>query len=263
LVYTLLHSFFENDVWLNTAMPAYKLSPSRTPQPSAVALAAIQPIAHQTLSRRVYNDLRELLISGQLQPGEKLTLKALSTALGTSAMPIREAMRQLGAENALEFLPNRSVRVPVMRKSRFRELLLVRSSLESLAVMQAVVHITEPELLEAESAAARFASAMNAKTLNVPKLIQSNKDLHFAVYRAARLPTLLSMIEALWLQVGPVFNVDLRHGSKRVSEAPAIKHHHALVLALRRRDGAAARAALLGDLQSAAKVILESDALPD
>lgn len=244
-------------------MPQPKSPPQRMRKTAAQALSEIQPIAHETMSRRVYNDLRELLMSGQLQPGEKLTLKALSTALGTSAMPIREAMRQLGAEMALEFLPNRSVRVPVMSKTRFRELLLVRSSLESLAIEQAVLHMTDSELDLAEAAAERFANAMGAKTLNVARVIQSNKDLHFAIYRAARLPTLLSMIETLWLQVGPVLNVDMRQGSKRVSEAPSVQHHAAVIQALRKRDGAAASAALLGDLHAAARVILESDALPD
>lgn len=244
-------------------MPLSRSPPVRTSQTAAKALAAIQPIAHETLSRRVYNDLRELLMSGQLQPGEKLTLKALSMALGTSAMPIREAMRQLGAENALEFLPNRSVRVPVMSKARFRELLLVRCALESLAIEHAVQHMSEAELAEAESAAARFASAMGAKTFNVARVIQSNKDLHFAIYRAARLPTLLSMIETLWLQVGPVLNVDLGQSSKRVSEAPSLRHHHAIIVALRQRDANAASSALLADLHAAARVILESDALPD
>lgn len=244
-------------------MPSHKPTPSKTKKTAAEALASIQPIAHETMSRRVYNDLRELLMSGQLQPGEKLTLKALSMALGTSAMPIREAMRQLGAEMALEFLPNRSVRVPVMSKARFRELLLVRSSLESLAIEQAVLHMSEAELTQAESAAERFASAMGAKTFNVARVIQSNKDLHFAIYRAARMPTLLSMIETLWLQVGPVLNVDMSQGSKRVSEATSVQHHTAILDALRRRDAKASSKALLGDLHAAARVILESDALPD
>jgi DNA-binding GntR family transcriptional regulator len=194
----------------------------RRAKSAAQALAAIQPIERTTLSRRVYADLRELLISGQLQPGEKLTLRALSAALGTSAMPIREAVRQLGAEMALEILPNRSVRVPVMTKARFRELLLVRSALEGLAVEQAIVHMTEEQLARSRAAAADFAREMARPRPNIGRMILHNKELHFSIYRCAGLPLLLGMIETLWLQVGPVLNVDLRSGSKRVSEATAV-----------------------------------------
>ena len=61
-------------------------------------LAQARPIDRESLSRRVYRDLRDMLISGQLQPGERLTLDGVAKALGTSHMPVREAMRQLAAE---------------------------------------------------------------------------------------------------------------------------------------------------------------------
>jgi len=46
-----------------------------------------------------------------------------------------------------------------------------------------------------------------------------NKDLHFALYRAARMPTLFGMIESLWLQIGPVLNLDFQAGPDRVRAA--------------------------------------------
>ena len=59
----------------------------------------MQPIVHLTLSAQVYRDLRELIISGQLQPGERLTLAGMAKALGTSAMPVREAIQKLAADD--------------------------------------------------------------------------------------------------------------------------------------------------------------------
>ena len=69
--------------------------------PDLVALP-IERIVHETMSQRVYGDLRELIMSGRVQPGQRLTLKNLSEAVGTSQMPVREALRQLAAEGALE-----------------------------------------------------------------------------------------------------------------------------------------------------------------
>ena len=71
------------------------------------SMEKMRPIVHQTLSARVYQDLRELIISRQLQPGERLTLAGMAAALGTSAMPVREAINKLAADDALEILPNK------------------------------------------------------------------------------------------------------------------------------------------------------------
>ena len=118
--------------------------------PDLVALP-IERIVHETMSQRVYGDLRELIMSGRVQPGQRLTLKNLSEAVGTSQMPVREALRQLAAEGALEFLPNKSVRVPVMTKEKFLELLAIRLQVEGLALEQATQRITKPprELVKA------------------------------------------------------------------------------------------------------------------
>src|SRR5690606_3542247 len=97
--------------------------PHRGSNDVSTFLAQARPIDRESLSRRVYRDLRDMLISGQLQPGERLTLDGVAKALGTSHMPVREAMRQLAAERVLEALPNRALRVPVMTRARFRELL--------------------------------------------------------------------------------------------------------------------------------------------
>ena len=178
-------------------------------------------------------------------------------------MPVREAVKHLGAEMALEILPNRSVRVPVMTKQRFRELLLLRCTLEGLAIETAVMHLDAAELATIEQSAHHFEQEMSAPQPDIAHVIQHNKDLHFGIYRAARLPQLLALIETLWLQVGPVLNVDLRSGSRRLSEATAVEHHRQMLEGLRLRDAKRARQALLGDLNSAARVILESQVLKD
>lgn len=75
------------------------------------------------------------------------------------------------------------------------------------------------------------------------------------------MPMLLQMIEALWLRIGPILNYDLRAGSRRVGEKTGVVHHAALLAALKRRDGAKARAALEGDIRSAAEFILSAGVL--
>src|SRR5687767_9318198 len=84
-----------------------------------------QPVG-ETLSTHVERGIREALMSGRFQPGERLNISALASALGTSATPVREALSHLAAEGAVELVPGRSVRVPLFSRERFEELKLIR-----------------------------------------------------------------------------------------------------------------------------------------
>lgn len=224
----------------------------------------IQPIVHQTLSARVYQDLRELIMSGQLQPGERLTLAGMATALGTSAMPVREAINKLAADEALEILPNKSVRVPIMTRSRFRELVVIRRVVEGLAVETAAGRITPEQLARLAGLEQAFCREVALEQPDVNLIIQINKQFHFSAYAAAQMPALSSLIEGLWLRIGPVLNLDLRNSaSVRRSDPPAVDAHRALLQALRAGDGTAAKAALAQDIDSAAAVILSGTGLKD
>ena len=55
-------------------------------------------ITHATLYEKVYEELRNALMSGRFLPGEPLTIRGVAEALGTSIMPVREALRRLAAE---------------------------------------------------------------------------------------------------------------------------------------------------------------------
>ncbi len=222
----------------------------------AMELLPIRRIDHETMSQRVYRDLRELIMSGQAQPGQRLTLKSLSEALGTSQMPVREALRQLAAEGALEFLANKSVRVPEMTKAKFLELLSIRLAVEGLAIEEAARRITDAELVELMRHHKTFTKEVARKHPEAAVAIESNMRLHFAAYRAAQMPSLMTIIEGLWLQVGPVLNLDMRSGSSRLTEGPARLHHEALMQALAARDPVMARQALIADLTTAASFII-------
>lgn len=224
----------------------------------------IQPIVHLTLSAKVYQDLRELIMSGQLQPGERLTLAGMAAALGTSAMPVREAINKLAADEALEILPNKSVRVPIMTRSRFCELVVIRRVVEGLAVETAAGRITQQQLAALAALEEAFRRELALESPDVNQIIQVNKQFHFTAYAAAQMPALSSLIEGLWLRIGPVLNLDLRNrDSVRRSDPPAVNAHRALLDALRAGDGVAARAALALDIDSAAQVILAGTGLKD
>jgi DNA-binding GntR family transcriptional regulator len=72
---------------------------------NAEIAAAISPVGRETLNDRVYRELKKSIMSGAFKPGSELKLRSVAEALGTSLMPVRDAMRRLVAERALEMRP--------------------------------------------------------------------------------------------------------------------------------------------------------------
>ncbi len=216
----------------------------------------LAPLDRLTLGEQVYRDVRALLIAGQLAPGDRLTIRGLADALCTSPMPVRAAVQRLMAEGALDVTPNRAIRVPAMTRARFEELRTIRIAVEGLAAWHAAYARTEADLASVRRHHLAFGREVQKAKPELSVAIRHNQELHFAVYQAARMPTLMSIIEGLWLQVGPVLSLDLRTSVLWLTEVPAHEHHTQLLAALERGDGEGARQAVANDIETAASFIL-------
>ena len=226
------------------------------------ALSGLQPIESGTLGQRVYNELRDYLMVGGVQPGEKVTLRQLEHAFGTSLMPVREAVQRLAAEGALEVLPNRAIRVPLMSKDRVLEILHIRLTLEGMAVEEAARRISPDVIPHLETLNDAFNEEMRTRHESA-RMFRANKELHFTIYAAAEMPVLLGIIENLWLRIGPYLHFALGLRGREAMSKYAPDCHHRLIEAMRQRDSAAAREALAGDLKSAVDLMLRLGNLPD
>jgi DNA-binding GntR family transcriptional regulator len=220
------------------------------------ALNLVDPLDRQTLGERAYAKLADLLISGRLAPGEKLSLRAAADVLGVSIMPVREAVSRLVADKALEVAPNRAVRVPLMSAAQFRDLTKVRIAIEGHAAEQAAECRDQSDLLSIGRAeeAMRMESELSAPDLS--RAVELNKSFHFAIYEAAHSPILVEIIRALWLKAGPVINLDLRANPERLAKGDAIRCHANLRDAIDAGDGTVARKSIAADIGSAAEFIL-------
>lgn len=216
----------------------------------------VQRLKRETLGDRVYEDIKGLLLSGQMPPGQRLTLRQLANALGTSPMPVRDGVGRLVAERALEMLPNRSLVVPKPTRRQFTEIVAIRCELEGLAAARAADLMTPAKLETIKSLAAEFETHGKRARPDEVTAIQSNRKFHFAIYEAAAMPLLLDMIEKLWIQVGAFFALSMSNKMHRLKDIEAFEHHRELVAALERRDPAAARRAIADDIQDASSRLL-------
>jgi len=170
----------------------------------------------------------------------------MATALGTSPMPVREALRRLVAERALEMLPTRSVTLPLMTAERFDEIARLRITLEGLVTETGALHLSRDGLRRLQQGYAE----MN-KLKNVNEYLAKNQEFHFTLYQAANMPVALQMIESLWLQAGPLLNLAIaEYGFEEAQD-----HHRELLDQLGKHNAKGARAAIEADITDAARII--------
>lgn len=210
--------------------------------------AALSPVGRETLHDRVYGELRRSLIHGMFDAGEMMRIVDLAATLETSTMPVREALGRLVSEQALEALPNRSVRVPLITRERLEDLARARCLIEGQVTALALPNLTAPDFQELRrlTAACEAAFASNDRD-KAHRTSELNHAFHFYVYRAAGSAVLIPIVESLWLQSGPYVRAAAQiHDENR--DIPATHHHWALIEALERRDAAGSVKALTDDI---------------
>lgn len=230
-------------------------TPLRNAKPdNAHRLKGGRPRRRGELQDRVVDELRRALMVGAFVPGQTISLRKLAEDLGTSAMPVREAINQLTAANVLEMLPNRTVCVPRMTPAKFEELARVRQALEGMAAEMACRNMTQPLIKRLGKLNAELLRAIRER--DIVGCLTRNQEFHFTLYEAAGSEVLLPLIEPLWLQAGPIMYFSLIS-----PDMPWDASAHADVLdALTRRDAAAARRAIERDIRNTAQFLLKSSA---
>jgi DNA-binding GntR family transcriptional regulator len=204
----------------------------------------LRTIGKENLSSRAYSEIRNALIDGQYEPGERLTISRLAEEMGVSITPVREAIFRLVSEGALEMKAATAVHVPIITAEHLREIQLIRHHLEGAAAERAAERITPERLKALEEVQDRFveAAALDPKLASL-----HNRAFHFGLMAAGNLPTAYGMVEALWVIMGPLFQIFHLRAAPR--DLKKDRHRHEDILnALRRRDPASAREALQADI---------------
>ena len=164
-------------------------------------------------------------------------------------MPVREALHRLGATQALMVLSGRSVGVPELSAERLADLRRVRREIEGMAAAWAAETAEPAGVAELT----RFIDAMWRAERETDRAgyLAANQQFHFRVYAMSGSPTIMPIIESLWLQIGPYLN--LLHNSGNFETSNHI--HEAVRDALAAGDVEAARVAIASDIDVAAETL--------
>ena len=204
--------------------------------------------AHET----IYRELRALVLFGDLAPGQAVTIQGLCERLGAGMTPVREALRRLIAEGALEFQGNRRVSVPLLDAGNIGELIYARQWLDPQLARRATERSTRADLdrltdLDDDLDRAILRGDMRA-------YLELNYRFHRTLYEMAAAPILTEVADGLWLRFGP----SLRVVCGRVGTEGLPDRHKDLLAAMRAGDAEAAAEAIRADVVQGMEQVRQS-----
>ncbi len=189
-------------------------------------------IPRRSLHDELVERLRRLIVEGELEPGEKISEKALCAAYDVSRTPLREALKVLARERLVVLTPHRGAHVSMLTVAQIKDAFPVIGALEALAGELACGRATDGEISEISMLHLKMTTAYRNRDRQ--KYFRLNQQIHEAMAVAARNPTLNQMREAL---DGRVSRARYYANISTVRWDQAMKEHEAILAALKARDG--------------------------
>lgn len=213
-------------------------------KPVAPQFGGISQINFQSKHGLIYGELKLAIMSGGFEPGQRLKLRDLAAELGTSAMPVRDAVGKLVAEQALVQADNGAATVPLATERLVREVMEMRALLEGEAAARAALLIPKSDLSKLRDVASALTEA--TKSRDIHRYLTLNRELKFGIYAHSGSSVLNGLIESLWLRAGPF----LRYLSRDIEGLVAINFHDEALDAMLERSPDKARDAISRDIHA-------------
>lgn len=151
--------------------------------------------SHRPLRELVYEELRNLILSGEIKPGTRMMEIELADSMGVSRTPIREAIRKLEKEGLVTIEPRKGAYVSTISMNDIVNILQIRGTLEGLAAMLAATRIKEIELMKLKEASQAFDRAVEEG--NTKEMISNDTLFHHIIVEASGNDLLIKMVTDL------------------------------------------------------------------
>jgi DNA-binding GntR family transcriptional regulator len=193
---------------------------------------ARDPIVRQSLHASLVAPLREMILSGELRPGEKVPEEQLCEQFGVSRTPIREALKVLAAEGVLQILPHRGAIVSRITEDQINEMFPIMASLERLAGMLACQTASDADIARVRALHDEMMAFYKAG--EEANYLRNNRLIHEAFFVIAGNITLLSFYQQILTRIHScrfVVRKTPEHWRKAMAE------HEEMIEAFEARDG--------------------------
>ncbi len=199
---------------------------------STIESPAGAAIERKPLFEQLADRIREMILSGDLEPGARLQEIELSGRFGVSRTPLREALKVLSSEGLVTLAPNRGATITLLTDQELAETFPVMGALEALAGELAGENITDEEIAEIADLHADLLESYSERDL--ARYYESNQQIHAAILSAARNATLIQHYDLL---AGRVRRARFRGSMSKARWSQAVDEHEQIMAALNARDG--------------------------
>lgn len=201
----------------------------------------------------VFNTLRNAILTGELEPGERLMEIKLAQKLGVSRTPIREAIRKLELEGLVVMTPRKSAEVARITKEDLTDVLEVRRVLECLAIDLSCENVTEEEIALMEENLVRFRKAISKNDVKEIALI--DVDFHEIIYKSTKNKRLIQILNNLREQM---YRYRMEYIKDKETRENLAKEHRLIIDTIISKDNEAGKKAILDHINNQEATILES-----
>ena len=184
------------------------------------------------------------MMMGRFAPGQKLPLRSLAKLLGTSLMPVRDALQRLESQGCVVSTPQRTMMIPELTRQHESEICHLRALLECEAARLAALNRNSEQLQQISLYCEQIKQA--GETADLDLFLTSNYKFHMTIAEASGLAMLPNLLEPLWMRVGPSVRAskpDQAHIQK------AVEFHMDILKALKNQDPKAAETGMRRDIE--------------
>ena len=212
-------------------------------------------VTAQSLVDVIAERIEAAIISGELEPGSRLSEQALAVSLGVSRGPLREAIRRLEGRKLLERTPNIGVRVAVLSLKDLNQILQIREPLEGLACALAAEKMTDTEIAALRELLARHEQQKSVREGKGYYQESKDFDFHFRIVTGSRNERLVQMLFGDLYYLLRIYRY--KSSTKPGRAMKALQEHKEIVEALARRDPVAAEQKMREHLRNARRYVEE------
>ena len=207
-----------------------------------VTAAAPAPTTGAT-SERIAAHLRTAILAGHFAPGERIRQEEVAERLGTSRLPVREALRLLEAEGLTQHTANKGSRVSRLDAAELDVLYRMRERLEPLALTESLPHLTAGEVRDLEAIHERIAADADLREFMV-----LDREFHLGSYAGCASEQLSSSVTRLWNATQPYRRAFMALGGQQRRWLVDLEHR-LIIDAIERRDAEDAERYLAGHIR--------------
>jgi DNA-binding GntR family transcriptional regulator len=149
-------------------------------------------------SARVADYLRTAILNGEIVPGEWIRQEEVAERLGSSRLPVREALRILEAEGLTEHERHRGARVPSLSMHEVDVVYRMREQLEQLAIAESIPNLSAADVRSLEAVQERIEALPQGEDAAVADFLQLDREFHLGSYTGCRIDQLTSSVTRLW-----------------------------------------------------------------